>query len=306
MILTLTANPALDVTYPVHRLIVGGSHRVHGMRERAGGKGINVAAVLAQEGYDALALGPIGDDSGAALLRDLDERGIDHAMTLVRAATRRTVNVVSAAEGEATIFNEAGALLTAPDWGQVLGDLERALRDGARVLTISGSLPPGLPMDAYAAVITLARRFGCRTILDSSGTFLPAALEAGPDVIKPNLTELREATGTQDALSGARLLQEGGARAVLVSRGPDGLLLLDEHDRVATARLAAPLQGNPTGAGDAVVAAVAAGFIDELGWPEILRNAVAWSAAAVLAPVAGEIDQAAAIRIKDTVIQGDS
>ncbi|WP_269431154.1 PfkB family carbohydrate kinase [Luteipulveratus halotolerans] len=124
--------------------------------------------------------------------------------------------------------------------------------------------------------------------------------------MKPNHDELREVTGHTDPLTGAHELQRRGARAVVVSRGEDGMLLLGADGTVRTARTREPLHGNPTGAGDAAVAALAAGLGEGLDTSRLLRRAVAWSAAAVIRPVAGEIDVALAERLMHDLIEGDA
>src|SRR5699024_10184550 len=130
------------------------------------------------------------------------------------------------------------------------------------------------------------------TIVDTSGPGLLEAAQAGAHVLKPNAQELREATGHHCPLEGAAELLSLGAEVIFVSQGEDGLLVVSAEGSLH-ARLPHPLHGNPTGAGDAVVAAIAASIHDAgpRTWDvrETLRRAVAWSAAAVLMPQAGEI-----------------
>ncbi|AKU14975.1 hypothetical protein VV02_02350 [Luteipulveratus mongoliensis] len=305
MILTLTPNPALDVTYTVDALEPGASHRVRQVVQRAGGKGVNAASVLAQLGHPVRAYGPAGGPTGALLIDDLRRRGIDQAMTEVSANTRRTITVVAESDHSATVLNEPGTL-DAVSWRQVLADLRHGLEAGAEVLVASGSLPAGVADEAYADVIGLAHEHGCPCIVDTSGPALLSALAASPDLIKPNHHELAEVTGTSEAYDGARLLQQRGARTVVVSRGENGLLLVRPDGTSYAARPRVPLEGNPTGAGDAAVAALAAGLSLNLSEPEMVRTAVGWSSAAVLAPVAGDVDRAALHDLTTTVIQGDA
>ncbi len=157
------------------------------------------------------------------------------------------------------------------------------------MVVASGSLPPGIPTDAYAAVVRLAHEAGALGVVDTSAAPLLAALEAGPDLVKPNRDELAEVTGETDPVAGARLLLERGAREVVVSAGADGLLDVTVTGEVWRAALDAPLAGNPTGAGDAAVAALAAGLAEGRTARESLADAVAWSAAAVLHPLAGHV-----------------
>jgi tagatose 6-phosphate kinase len=166
------------------------------------------------------------------------------------------------------------------------------------VVTLSGSLPPGLPLDAYADLIALARRADVPTVLDTSGPALRTGLRARPTIVKPNAAELADLL-TEPAANALRpsesdedlvaLVRDLGAEVVVVSRGERGLLAV--HGAHSWA--AAPperIDGNPTGAGDACVAALARGLRDRIGWPELLADAVALSAAAVAVPIAGAFD----------------
>lgn len=291
MIITVTPNAALDVTYEVDELVAHQSHRVRAVRTRAGGKGVNVASVLTRMGRQVIATGLVGGTVGNEIRADLDARGVGQRFVDCEGASRRTVNVISAVHGDATIFNEPGPELSGSSW-QALADELGALMEEANavVVVLSGSLPSGLPDDAYAQLVELAHDHGARVIVDADGAALRDAVSAGPDLAMQNRHELSLATGKHDLLAGAAALRELGARDLAVSSGADGLLLLPAGGHGWRARLRAPLAGNPTGAGDALVAALAAGLDRGSQWPELAKDAVAWSAAAVLQTVAGEID----------------
>ncbi|RKT88924.1 tagatose 6-phosphate kinase [Saccharopolyspora antimicrobica] len=301
MIITVTPNPALDVSYRVAHLSPGASHRVRDVHERAGGKGLNVSRVLHGQGIGTLVAAPVGGVHGDAIREDLDAAGIEHLLLPVPGPTRRTIAVVAEEDtsGEATLFNEPGSHLGEADW-QRFRDLLATRLPGASVLVCSGSLPPGCGADSYAELVRDARSRSVPAIVDATGPALLAAAEAGADLVKPNAVELRETTGQADPATGARQLRERGAAAVIVSLGPDGLLAVtDEGSWCAAPPFA--VSGNPTGAGDAAVAAFAAGIAGRQNWPERLRNAVAWSAAAAAAPVAGALDDGVLREISDHI-----
>ncbi|MGA4540713.1 1-phosphofructokinase family hexose kinase [Uniformispora flossi] len=293
MIVTVTANPALDVTYHLDRVAWHGSNRVEDVAARAGGKGVNVARVLAALGIPAAVLGPVGGRTGEQIREDLAAAGLRDATVPVAAESRRTTTVVDASADDATVFNEAGPHLGDADWAR-LRDAYDALLGDARGVALCGSLPPGAPTDLYAGLVRRARDAGVPVLLDTSGPAFRAGLAAGPDLVKPNADELRDATGESDpgqavaALSA--MLRAAGGDAVVASLGPRGL-------RAATgagwwrARLPYAIHGNPTGAGDAGVAALLAGLTAGRPWPDLLAEAVAWSASAVAAPLAGSVDR---------------
>lgn len=290
MILTVTPNPAIDLTYTVDELDVGESHRVAAPASRAGGKGINVARVVAQTGGRAFALTTAGGAAGLRLADDLSTSGLPHEVVAVSAQTRSSVAIVDGSTGLTTIFNETGEPLSDAEWTALRAAIAR-LAVPATCIVGSGSLPPGAPDDFYAELAALAATMGIPSIVDATGPGLLRAAEAGASVLKPNRRELMESTGESDPVTGARLLLERGAGLVLVSLGADGMLAVGPSADPVHARIAEPLHGNATGAGDAAVAAVASCLAARDTEPEhILRLATAWSAAAVLAPLAGELD----------------
>ena len=284
MILTVTLNAALDVTYHVPTLVPGGAHRVEPTGARAGGKGINVARVLHALGHDPLVTGFAGGDTGREIRADLAAADIREALVEPSAPARRTVTVVSTSDGSATAFNEPGPRLSIEDWAWFVGRFHE-LAGRADVVVLSGSLPPGLPDHAYAQLVGATTT---PTILDTSGGPLLEGVAARPRVIKPNADELA-VTGLADPLAAARELRSRGAGAVVASRGADGLVAVT-GDGTWRAVGPEPLRGNPTGAGDACVAALAAGLAAGTPWPALLADAVALSAAAVACPLAGDVD----------------
>ena len=306
MIITVTPNAALDVTYEVDALTRHTSHRVRAVTERAGGKGVNVASVLAACGHDVVVTGCAGGATGAVIRADLDARGLPHSFADADGEARRTLTVVSASEGDATVFNEPGPEQSPEAWRALLDHVGDLLAEtGASVVVLAGSLPPGVPVDGYAALVRLGRDAGAAVVLDADGEPLRRALSAGPDIVKPNRAELAEATAADDVAAGVEALRALGARDVVVSAGPDGLTWYAADGTAVRARLDTPLAGNPTGAGDAVVAALAAGLAHARPRDQVLRDAVAWSGAAVLQPVAGMVDPTDVSRLETQALVED-
>ncbi|MBT2532585.1 hexose kinase [Arthrobacter sp. ISL-48] len=298
LIITVTPNPALDVTYHVDGIRLGESHRVPAGTDRAGGKGLNVARVAHEQGCPVLAIAPVGGHNGRLLAAELTASGVPHRLVPVTAGTRRTITFVDTRSGQTSIFNEHGAALTASEWDALAGEIEQSLNHAGReapfpgVLVGSGSLPAGAPPQFYAALVRLAHSHGIPAVIDTSGPGMLAAARAGADLLKPNREELHQATGIQDPVTASQELLRLGARRILVSAGEDGMLAFDADAPSVcwAARLPHPLQGNPTGAGDAAGAAAAVELASgRESIRSILRSATSWSAAAVLMPVAGQI-----------------
>lgn len=304
MIIIVTPNPAIDITYEVAEPRLGETNRVTRAVRRPGGKGLNVASVLDQvreiDGATDRRIrvsGFLGGRQGEEMHDLLAnwpveqcwlDRGNEHP-------TRATVAVM-AADGEVTMLNEAGPQVDAEAWQQLAGTaLEGASRGD--VLVVSGSCPPGTTPEDLAQLLQSARDKGLRVVLDTSGPLLVACAGLA-DAVKPNLEELVQATGQPDLAGGVSVLLGKGVRAVAVSDGPRGMDLFTpgQDGKPVSCHVPAPrLQVvNPTGAGDSAVAAIAA-FMDE--HPEVdpvderaLVAAVALSAAAVRTPVAGLVE----------------
>jgi tagatose 6-phosphate kinase len=292
VILTVTLNTALDLTYRVRSLTPHASHRVTEVTERPGGKGVNVARVLASLGHEVTVTGFTGGATGRAVRDGLTGTArLADALLPVAGATRRTIAVVDERTGDTTQLNEPGPLITPAEWNTFQEAYEELLA-GVSAVALCGSLPPGVPVGAYAALVRTARAAGVPVLLDTSGEPLRRAVAARPDLIKPNADELAELTGSHEPLRATQDARRRGARAVVASLGADGLLAVTGEGRWRAAP-PARVRGNPTGAGDSAVAGLLSGLAERLPWPDRLARAVALSAATVLAPVAGEYDRAA-------------
>jgi tagatose 6-phosphate kinase len=261
---------------------------VAGLEERAGGKGLNVARVLQALGHDTMILGFVGGATAAAITDDLARTGLAHELISVDGPTRRSIAVVDAGSGEATLFNEVGPPVPAASWDE-LGTKLAARLPEAEALVVAGSLPPGAGDDACARIVRLAAAHRVTVLVDAVGEALLQAAAAGADMVKPNAGELLATTGRSDIAAAAMALRRRGARAVVASLGTDGMTAYTSEG----SWWAAPptrVAGNPTGAGDAAAAALIAGAVAGTPWPDRLRDAVALSAAAVVQPTAGSFD----------------
>lgn len=291
MILTVTLNTALDITYRVRALRPHTTHQVTEVTERPGGKGINVARVLAALGHEATVTGFAGGVTGRTVRTLLTgtSRLVD-ALVPVAGATRRTTAVVDTAAGDATLFNEPGPVISPAEWSAfqtVYGNLLAS----ASAVALCGSLPQGVPVGAYAGLVRTAHAAGVPVVLDTGGEPLRRGIAARPDVVKPNAAELAELTGSHEPNRAARDARRRGAHAVVASLGADGLIAYSaEGDWRAV--LPRKLRGNPVGAGDSVVAGLLSALVEHLPWPDRLARATALSAATVAAAAAGEFDRA--------------
>lgn len=288
MILCVCPSPAIDVTYHVDRLRRGGTTRVRLVTERPGGKGVNVARVLHRLSEPVRLVVPAGGDTGRELRTRLEEADLDASVVVAGFPTRRTVTVVDESAGTASTLVEPARL---DCWPDLLRTAREALA-ASDVLVVSGSVPADVPDDGVATLVASGRAAGVPVVVDTHGPALLAALAAGPTVVKPNADELAAATGDDDPIRAARDLARQYGVTVIASLGERGVVLAsatgcwDAHSPTVS--------GNPTGAGDAMVAGLARALRRDrraLASPEaVLRDAVALAAAAVLSPEAGDVD----------------
>lgn len=300
MILTITLNTSIDKAYRLATPLVAGTvMRVAECIDNAGGKGLNVSRAVMTCGEEVLATGFAGGNNGRLLRELLDHDGVPHDFVSVESETRCCVNVLEPS-GRSTEFLEAGRPVGEDALDELEGRLE-GLLGAADVITISGSIPAGLPEDTYPRLISLARSHGRPCILDTSGTTLVAALDAHPTVIKPNTDEVAQAMGkevtTADEAVGAALgLRERGIETVIVSLGSGGAIMACEE---GTFRGMAPKIEivNPVGAGDTMVGALAVAISRGLAAPERLRYAMACASANCLSASTGHFEMADALRL---------
>jgi len=292
MIVTITLNPSLDRTVEVDRLVRGQVIRARRTHLDPGGKGVNVTRALLANGVPSRAVVPVAGVEGQQLVELLAAEHVDAVIVPVSGRTRSNITVAEH-DGAVTKLNEPGAALTPAELELVV---VRALAEAPRGgwVVLCGSLPPGAPTDHYARMATRFAQAGHRVAVDTSGPGLRAAVEAGPDLVKPNAEELAEVVGRPlrsraEVVEAAHELRGQGARRVLVSLGAAGAVLVDDEG-VTVGASYAPEPRSSVGAGDAFLAGFLAAEHTARGCDEAssgraaLAQALAWGAAAVQLP----------------------
>lgn len=291
MITTFTLNAAIDKTYYVDGLPYGKVTRVPKVLSTPGGKGINVARVLHQLGAQVRASGFVGGKNGEYIAEELAVQGIANDFVYVKGESRLCLNMIDK-QGVSTELLEPGPEVSVDG----LGEMERKMAElaaSSSLVVLSGSLPAGVPDDAYRRLIGIAKGAGAKVLLDTSKAPLLHGVEGLPYFIKPNEDEvkalLEAPEGTAEELSRqVRRLNARGITYVIVTLGAEGALAGVEGQlyRVRAPKLKAV---NTVGCGDAFVAGMAYGL--ERGYDAIdcLRLATATGSANALTAEAGNV-----------------
>lgn len=285
-ILTLTMNPALDVSTSAGKVTDTHKLRCEAPQCHAGGGGINVARVLQRLGSDCVALYPAGGMNGHRLRQLLDREQVRSHCMPIGGETRESFHVHETSSGRDFRFVLPGPTLDATEWQACL-DFVSALPAPPPWLVASGSLPPGVPADFYAQLTRLARARGSRVVLDSSGPALAAALAEGVYLIKPSLRELRELTGlpldtdTQRLAAARSVIAAGQAQIVALSLGEDGALLVTA-DQALRANAVQVKVASTIGAGDSFVGGLVWALSRQTDLAQAFRYAMGSAAAALL------------------------
>lgn len=282
-VLTVTLNPALDLTVQLPALRLGQVNRSESLQVHAAGKGLNVAQVLADLGHQLTVTGFLGEGNPQAFEQLFVTRGFADEFVRVPGDTRSNIKLAEA-DGQVTDINGPGLTVSEAHCTELLTRLQR-LAPAHDLVVVAGSLPRGIDSQWFVQLLQTLKSLGVRVALDTSGAALRDGLAATPWLIKPNEEELAEArgvdlTGSSALLAEARRLQTEGIEHVVVSQGADGVSWFSSG---------AALHANPprvrvvstVGAGDSLLAGMLHGLLQ--GWPaeRTLTQATAIAAQAV-------------------------
>lgn len=281
-VVTVTLNPAIDLTVAVDRFVVGAVQRARSAVSTVGGKGINVAGCLADHGLAVAVTGVLGRANDAAFVDFFATKKIADRFVRTAGDTRTNIKIADLTGGETTDLNLPGLMVSDGSLEAVRATLMRSVRPRMPVV-LAGSLPETLPETAWEKLIGDATRLGGRVVLDTSGAPLTAALAGAmlPYAVKPNRAELEALLGralpeTRDLVTAARDLIGRGIELVVVSRGAEGALFVD-RDEVLTARLPPKAVLSTVGAGDAMVAGMVAALVEGASLERLARLSVAFA-----------------------------
>lgn len=302
-ILTITLNPALDLTVELPALRVGEVNRGEALHEHAAGKGLNVAQVLADLGHQLTVTGFLGSDNLDRFEALFRQRGFTDAFIRVPGETRRNIKVAEA-DGRVTDINGNGAAVSTEAQAALLERLTK-IAPGHEVAIVAGSLPPGVSLPWLQQLLEVLHGLGLRVALDTSGAALRTGLGCRPWLVKPNTEELAQALNAPvedlaDQASAAKALHDRGVEHVVISQGAQGVSwFTPQHALHALPPTVAV--ASTVGAGDSLLAGMVHGLLSQTAPQNTLRTATAIAAMAVTQIGFGITDHAALERLDSGV-----
>jgi 1-phosphofructokinase len=284
-IVTVALNASIDQTVSIPNFIAGEVNRVAWEQSDAGGKAVNVASFLADFNHAVAVTGILGSDNQELFLHLFAEKNLIDRFVRVPGHTRVNIKVVDEARREVTDINFPGLTVEREALDDVLRTLDTLAEDSAEVFVLSGSLPAGVAPTIYRDITTRLKARGRKIVVDTSGEALAHAIEAAPDMIKPNIDELAALVGhaldSEAAIvAAARALRKRGIDRVVVSMGDRGAIFVTADAAVYAAP--PPVQIRSTvGAGDAMVAGTIHATLQNLDVEGCARLATAFSVGAL-------------------------
>jgi 1-phosphofructokinase len=283
-IATITINPAIDQTIAIPDFSAGRVNRVQDFRSDAGGKGVNVAAFLADYGLPVTATGFLGQENSHLFERFFRQKKITDRFVRIAGSTRIGIKIIDEVKQQTTDINFPGQAPTPADI-QLLLKIIDELSSDCRWFVIAGSIPTGTSADIYRRMVDAIRQKGGQVALDASGEGFRQAVAAVPALVKPNIDELQEFCGqslkTQaEVIGAARRLLDLGLQTVVVSMGAQGALFVEKDGALRTVPPQVRVKST-VGAGDAMLSGMVAGKIENRSLKACARLATAFSVIAV-------------------------
>lgn len=260
MIITVTLNPAIDKTAVLSKDIkVGDINRIHDIVYDAGGKGINVSRTILSLGGSSIATGFIGGYFGMMLERELVDAGIPVAFVHIDAETRTNTKIISP-DGSITEFNEPGPVISEFEKNRLKEKLVD-MADEDSIVVLSGSVPQGVEPTIYRDLIYALHEKKARVFSDIEGEPFRYAMEAVPDLLKPNKKELlsffgKESADEDEIIEMGKYFIDKGVKTVVISCGKDGAYFITKEKTYKCPALDIQV-ASTVGAGDSMMAVFA-------------------------------------------------
>jgi len=304
MLVCISANPAIDRRLRLNSISVGSVNRALSAQPFPGGKAAHVAMVAKLLGADVMWVGFLGGAAGEECESGLSALGVPLTIVRTRTETRANLEIISS-DGVVTEILEPGGEVSEGEVERLLATCRDIFAENGpqTQVALSGSLPPGAPTDLYGQLIRMARLYGCRALLDTSGEALRQGLQALPDLVKPNRDEAAWFAGYAiddvfGAGAAAQKFFEAGAQSVAISLGPAGMFWQSSVEKSPLISELPPMQNcSSVGCGDAALAGFAVAHERGLSDEQAISLAVACGTANCLADAPGQVNPGEVLRL---------
>ena len=295
MIVTVTMNPSIDISYPLETLKINTVNRTNQVTKTAGGKGLNVTRVVHDLDGDVLATGILGGFHGAYISEELKKVGIKQDFASIKEESRDSIAILH--EGNQTEILESGPTVTEEEKNTFVEKFKELIKK-ANIVTISGSLAKGLPQDFYSTLVRAAQNEGAKVLVDTSGENLRQVItgQEKPYLIKPNLEELEALLEKIFSLNRSEEIQKAlsqplfdGIEWLLISLGKAGAIAKHKdifyHVTIPSINVV-----NPVGSGDATIAGFAYGLSQGMKTVDLLKLCMATGMANAQEKMTGHVN----------------
>ncbi len=291
-VLTITLNPAIDKTIVIPHFKRGQIYRPENIALSAGGKGINVSRVLSQLGLNTFASGFLPRKGADFIEPELVQHNIRHHFIKIKGDVRINLTILNPNSQRATRIFEPGGIVRRVDIRKFKDTYKRLLKN-ASVVIISGSNALGLPHELNGQLISIAKKAGIMTVLDTSLEPLILGIKKKPFMIKPNRQEAEgilnvPLNNKNQIIQALRALHAKGVSIVALTDGEKGSYVYDGNQMVHAIPPKLE-QKNPVGCGDAYVAGFIAMRLRARPFSECVRFASACGFANALSINPGQI-----------------
>jgi len=287
MIATVTLNPSLDRHVAVENLILDESNRWVSSSSEPGGKGINVSRVISELGGDTVAYGFMGGFDGEIETKILKQKGVHCDFTPIKGEIRSNFIITDLKTHRQTRISAPGPEISDAELKKLTNKIT-GLKNKPEYIVFAGSIPPGVPVDAYKVLIEKMKSLGIITVLDSADQWLKEGIKARPEVIKPNVKEAQTLLSTElkteeEIVYAVKTFISSGIKIACISRGNDGAIVADKNIVLKVVPPKVEVMST-VGAGDSTVAGLVLKLSEGSSLEDAARYAIAAGTAATLTP----------------------
>lgn len=293
MIITVTLNPSVDISYKLNDFETDTVNRVTDVSKTAGGKGINVTRVLRQLKEEIAATGFLGGTLGDFIRSEISAIGVENHFVQIEGDTRNCIAIIH--DGNQTEILESGPKIKETEAERFLEKFTSSLPN-ASLVTISGSLPDGLTADFYKKLLDMSAQHHTKVLFDTNGSILKQVLKSSnkPFLIKPNDKELADLLDRQIENENqlVDVLQNEifhDIPWIVVTLGAKGAIVKN-NDAIYRATIPHVNAINPVGSGDSVIAGFAAGLARKLSGKRLISFGLVMGVLNAMEEKTGQID----------------